>query len=74
MSARRRSAKTTAGRAARSEPTLDDYVDGVLSGDRAMLARAITLTESRKAEHQKLAEAMLLRLLPVSGARPCGFR
>jgi LAO/AO transport system kinase len=32
-----------------------------------MLARAITLTESRKPEHQKKAEAMLLRLVPDSG-------
>ncbi|MGH6621149.1 MAG: methylmalonyl Co-A mutase-associated GTPase MeaB, partial [Alphaproteobacteria bacterium] len=32
-----------------------------------MLARAITLTESRKAEHQQMAEAVLLRLLPHSG-------
>jgi LAO/AO transport system kinase len=64
---RRRSAETTAGRAARSEPALEDYIDGVIGGDRAMLARAITLTESRKADHQKLAEAMLLRLLPRCG-------
>lgn len=32
-----------------------------------MLARAITLTESRKPAHQAMAEAMLLRLLPHSG-------
>jgi GTPase len=51
----------------RTEPTLDEYVDGVVSGNRALLARAITLTESRKAEHQTLAEAMLLRLLPRCG-------
>ncbi|MEM9682823.1 MAG: methylmalonyl Co-A mutase-associated GTPase MeaB [Pseudomonadota bacterium] len=51
----------------RTEPTLEEYVVGVLSGDRAMLARAITLTESRKPDHQKLAEEMLLRLLPQCG-------
>lgn len=32
-----------------------------------MLARAITLTESSKAEHQQMAEAVLLRLLPHCG-------
>jgi LAO/AO transport system kinase len=53
--------------ASRAEPSLDAYVDGVLAGNRAVLARAITLTESRKPEHQKLAEAMLLRLLPHCG-------
>ncbi|MCG8546302.1 MAG: methylmalonyl Co-A mutase-associated GTPase MeaB, partial [Alphaproteobacteria bacterium] len=31
----------------RHDLSLDDYVDGVLSGDRALLARAITLVESR---------------------------
>jgi len=51
----------------RSDPTLEEYVDGVLAGNRTILARAITLTESRKAEHQKMAEAMLLRLLPRCG-------
>ena len=67
MPTRRRTAETTNRSAARTELTLDEYVDGVLSGNRALLARAITLTESRKAEHQKLAEAMLLRLLPRCG-------
>ena len=46
---------------------LDDYADGVLSGDRAMLGRAITLVESRKPDHRALADALLLRLLPHSG-------
>jgi LAO/AO transport system kinase len=46
---------------------VDAYVAGVRAGDRAMLARAITLTESRKPAHQKKAEAMLLRLVPHSG-------
>lgn len=45
----------------------DDYADGVLSGDRAMLARAITLVESRKPEHRALADALLLRVLPHGG-------
>lgn len=46
---------------------LDDYADGVLAGDRAMLGRAITLVESRKPGHRALADALLLRLLPHSG-------
>ena len=32
--------------ARRRELSIDEYVDGVLSGDRATLARAITLVES----------------------------
>ncbi len=64
MAPRKRADHPSASRAA---PSVDDYVDGVLAGNRAMLARAITLTESRKPEHQKMAEAMLLRLLPHCG-------
>ena len=51
----------------RADLSLSDYVDGVVSGDRAKLARAITLIESRNAEHQKLAQEMLLALLPRTG-------
>jgi LAO/AO transport system kinase len=47
--------------------TAATYVDGVLSGDRAKLARAITLIESRNAGHQKLAQEMLVGLLPKTG-------
>ncbi|MCB2106118.1 MAG: methylmalonyl Co-A mutase-associated GTPase MeaB [Rhodobacteraceae bacterium] len=43
------------------------YADGVLAGDRTVLARAITLIESRKAEHQAEAQAMLVKLLPKTG-------
>jgi LAO/AO transport system kinase len=45
----------------------EDYVKGVLGRDRAILARAITLIESRSAAHEALAEEVLQRLLPHSG-------
>ena len=44
-----------------------DYVTGVRAGDRAMLARAITLVESTRSEHIRLAEAVLQELLPDTG-------
>ena len=47
--------------------TLDDYATGVRSGDRAMLARAITLVESTKPEHAALAQRLLQALLPAGG-------
>ncbi|MEO5373518.1 MAG: methylmalonyl Co-A mutase-associated GTPase MeaB [Alphaproteobacteria bacterium] len=47
--------------------TVDDYVNGVLSGDRAILGRAITMVESRNPQHHKIAEEMVMRLLPHSG-------
>ncbi|MDX2221665.1 MAG: methylmalonyl Co-A mutase-associated GTPase MeaB [Rhodospirillaceae bacterium] len=44
-----------------------DYAAGVLAGDRAVLARAITLIESRKTEHRDKAQEMLVELLPKTG-------
>ncbi len=44
-----------------------DYVAGVVAGDRAILARAITLIESRNPEHRQIAQAMLVELLPRTG-------
>jgi LAO/AO transport system kinase len=47
--------------------TVEQYANGVLAGDRAMLGRAITLIESAKAEHADIAQALLQRLLPDTG-------
>jgi LAO/AO transport system kinase len=51
----------------RSQITAEAYAEGVLSGDRALLGRAITLVESGAAAHQRLAEEVLERLLPHTG-------
>lgn len=51
--------------APRNDP--EALATGVASGDRAMLARAITLVESRKAEHQARAQEVLQRLIPKTG-------
>jgi LAO/AO transport system kinase len=45
----------------------DDYVAGVLAGDRATLARAITLIESTSRSHEVQAQEVLQRLLPHTG-------
>jgi LAO/AO transport system kinase len=47
--------------------TVDDYVAGVLAGDRAILARAITLAESNSRLHETQAQEVLSRLLPHTG-------
>jgi LAO/AO transport system kinase len=47
--------------------TPDDYVDGVLAGDRAMLARTITLIESVQKDIDPKAREVLSRLLPHTG-------
>ena len=46
---------------------LSDYLDGVLSGDRTVLARAITLVESRNPEHRRVAQQLIQELLPRTG-------
>ena len=43
------------------------YVDGVLAGDRRMLAKTITLVESNRSEHQELSARILDALLPHTG-------
>lgn len=51
----------------RKSLTVDDYVEGVLSGDRTILGRAITLVESNAARHVETAQKMLAALLPHTG-------
>jgi len=46
----------------------DAYVEGVRAGERAMLARTITLIESEHPRHEALAQEVLTRLLPYTGA------
>jgi LAO/AO transport system kinase len=49
-------------------------VRGVLGGDRRSLARAITLVESRRADHRERAQELLVELLPhTGGARRVGI-
>ncbi|MDP3538386.1 MAG: methylmalonyl Co-A mutase-associated GTPase MeaB [Azonexus sp.] len=43
-------------------------VDGVLAGQRRSLAKAITLIESTRADHQQRAQQVLTALLPKTGA------
>ncbi len=50
-----------------SDPTINDYVSGVLAGNRAMLSRAVTLIESQSPLHEKKAREVLQELLPHTG-------
>ena len=51
----------------RKKLTVDDYVQGVLAGDRTIMGRAITLVESNSPAHLEQAQEMLGRLLPHTG-------
>jgi LAO/AO transport system kinase len=49
-------------------------VDGVLAGDRAWIARAITLVESTRPDHRAMAQELLVALTPAAGgARRIGI-
>jgi LAO/AO transport system kinase len=48
--------------------TVDDYCAGVLAGDVAVLARALTLIESTSPRDGPQAEELLTRLLPHTGS------
>ncbi|MEE8277233.1 MAG: methylmalonyl Co-A mutase-associated GTPase MeaB [Thermoanaerobaculia bacterium] len=54
------------GTSRRPELTVDGYVEGVRQGDRSVLARAITLIESRRSDRQSMALETLARLLPAT--------
>lgn len=45
----------------------DDFVNGVLEGNRTILAQTITLIESNSSAHMNTAQNVLTRLLPHTG-------
>ncbi len=47
--------------------SLDDYLNGILDGNRVVLSQAITLVESKLAEDNLLAEDLINLLLPKTG-------
>jgi LAO/AO transport system kinase len=49
-------------------PDVDSLICGVRSGERAALARAITLVESKRPDHQRTAHQLVQNLLPHTGA------
>jgi LAO/AO transport system kinase len=51
----------------RKEFSINELYDGIISQNRIILSKAITLIESSKAEHQKKAEELLQKCLPHSG-------
>lgn len=50
----------------RKRLTTDDYVEGILRGDRTILSQAITLLESSLPEHYDIAQEVVERCLPAS--------
>lgn len=48
-------------------PTSGELVEGIVSGDRTVLSRAVTLVESTNPDHQALAQEVIEKCLPYSG-------
>lgn len=51
----------------RSSLSREEYVQGILRGDRAILARAVTMIESGLTTDRELAEQIVEDCLPHSG-------
>ncbi len=47
--------------------TVEEYCDGILSGNRTILSQAITLIESSLPEHNQLSREVIEKCLPNSG-------
>ncbi|HEX7868486.1 MAG TPA: methylmalonyl Co-A mutase-associated GTPase MeaB [Chryseobacterium sp.] len=45
----------------------EDFIDGIKSGNKRLIAKAITLVESTKSEHRNQAEELLKQILPLTG-------
>jgi LAO/AO transport system kinase len=57
---------TEKGRKKRKKYSADEYVSGIVSGDRAILSQAITLIESSLPEHYNKAQTIIEKCLPFS--------
>ena len=57
----------TASRLLVRSPDVSELARAIRAGERATLARAITLIESKRADHQQTARALVQELLPRTG-------
>lgn len=51
----------------REKYSVDEMVDGIVKGNRAMLSKAITLVESNLPEHQQISQEIIDKCIPFSG-------
>jgi len=57
---------TKSGRKRRKKYSADEFVSGILSGNRTILSQAITLVESSLPEHYDTAQVIIEKCLPFS--------
>lgn len=51
----------------RVQHTVDEYVKGIIEGNRTILGQAITLVESNLVEHNNIAQEIIEKCLPYAG-------
>jgi LAO/AO transport system kinase len=51
----------------RSRLSVDQYVEGILSGDVTVLSRAVTMVESNNPDHQAIAQQIIEKCVPYAG-------
>jgi len=51
----------------RKMPSVDEFFEGIRKGDITLLSQAVTMIESSKPEHQKIAQEIIERCLPFAG-------
>lgn len=55
------------GKFKKNKPSVDNFVKGIVEGDRSMLSRAITLIESVRSDDREMARSVINECLPHSG-------
>ena len=51
----------------RKLPSVDEFFEGIRKGDIRLLSQAVTLVESARPDHQKLAQQIIEKCLPYTG-------
>ena len=51
----------------KKEISAGEYVEGILAGDITMLSRAVTMVESSRNDHRRMAQEIIMKCLPYSG-------
>ena len=54
-------------------PSTEEFVAGLLAGDRATLGQAITLIESRRPDHVEQSRVLIEAVLPRTGGDQFGL-
>ncbi len=55
------------GRKKKKRYSVEEYVNGIVAGDRTILSQAITLAESSLPGHYRMAQEIIEKCLPLSG-------